>query len=501
MKRILVVDDEQPVVDHLVRIVERELADAFTVVGTASSGRETLEKVASLQPDIIVLDVRMPGLSGLDTIRELRRRGSLAAFILSTAYERFDIAREALELGISGYLLKPVTKDALGQALKTASDQLDRRAEEKRREFDGQEKDVQLRGYVVEAYLTGLMLGRNDLGMRGLREWIGIDKPWGLIAVAAFVHSAQEGRKALDLVLQYKSRAFCGPMASGRCLIFQALGSASEAEEAEAQLVATLRAAPGEHLQPENLRLGFARPRLVEELAQAWPEALIRLSGKTPAASARFASGGTFEEEEEFQTALMEGDQDRVRYCFEALLVPFEAGNPSLSDRYRIVALLGWALGRLVALGYLEESVAHHGMDFDDLRQAADGQEFCLLARSRLPAITGALSRAQRWSVWVSRAMEYIRVNFGQPLTLDLVAERAGISAKRLSRLFVDELGQGFSEYLIDYRIEKAKVMLSLPGVSIKQVSKECGYSDPNYFARLFKKVTGKTPSDFSSVP
>ena len=81
---------------------------------------------------------------------------------------------------------------------------------------------------------------------------------------------------------------------------------------------------------------------------------------------------------------------------------------------------------------------------------------------------------------------------------VDLVAEAVGLSPKRLSRLFIEEVGVGFSDFLIDLRIEKAKGLLVLPGVTIKQVSAECGYPDPNYFARLFKKVTGLTPSEFS---
>jgi YesN/AraC family two-component response regulator len=63
----------------------------------------------------------------------------------------------------------------------------------------------------------------------------------------------------------------------------------------------------------------------------------------------------------------------------------------------------------------------------------------------------------------------------------------------------VEETGRGFSDYLIEYRIERAKELLSLPGASIKQVSASCGYPDPNYFSRLFKKVTGLTPTTFSS--
>lgn len=503
MKRVLVVDDEQHVVDHIVRILEREAPEEFTVAGTASSGRETMEKVPVVQPDLIVMDVKMPGLSGIDTIRELQRRGTSATFLLSTAYERFDIAREALELGITGYLLKPVTKEALLQGLRNAADQWDRRLEVKRREFDLQEQSRQIRGFAVEAFLGGLMLGRaSDVAVQGLRAWLGIDKPWGLVAAAGFVHHPKAGRDALESVLQYKTQALCGPLVSDRCLVFQALGSPDDAPAVEAQLLDILGSERGDDLQRGNLRVAFADPRPLDDLDKAWPQALGRLSGRRPSEGpGQFLSGRGFDEEDEFQSALLQGDAERLRFSFESLLSPFESLDlVPVSDRYRIIILLGSALGRLVALGHLEESAAHQAMDFDDLRQAPGGREFCLQARTRLPVITGALNRAQRWSVPLTQAMEYIRHNYGQPLTLDAVADRVSVSPKRLSRHFTEELGQGFSDYLIDFRIEKAKILLSLPGASIKQVSKECGYPDPNYFARLFKKVTGTTPSDFSAI-
>jgi len=504
MKRILVVDDEQHVVDHILRIVEREVPGEFLVAGTASSGRETLEKVPQVQPDIIVLDVRMPGLSGLDTIRELQRRGSTAAFVLSTAYERFDIAREALELGVTGYLLKPVGRDSLVQGLRNASLQLDRRMDAKRQEVDARERAKQIQGLAADAFLEGLMLGRKiDQGVQVQRTWLGIDKPWGLVGVAAFVSHPENGHRGLETVLQYKSSALCGPLVGNRCLVFMALNAAAEAPEAQRTLTDALRCDWGEDYPAGDLKMAFADPLPFEELNLGWPQALGRLLGRGPASEGtpRFASGGAFEEEEEFHAALLQGDPARVRMSFEKLLSPFEdAGVVSVADRYRIISFLGSALGRMVGLELLDEAVVHQGMDFDDLRQASGGAEFCLLARSRLPAITGALNQAQRWSPSLSGAMEYVRVHYGQPLTLDSVAEHVGLTPKRLSRYFIEELGQGFSDYLIDFRIAKAKVLLSLPGASIKQVSQECGYPDPNYFARLFKKVTGTTPSEFSAI-
>lgn len=498
MKRLLVVDDEKHVVDHIVRIVERDLGGEFVVAAVASSGREALEKVPVVRPDIVVMDVRMPGLSGLDTVRELKRRGESAAFVLSTAYERFDIARDALELGITGYLLKPVVKDKLAQALRAAGELVDQRSEVERRDAAFRERDDEVRGLAAEAFLANLMVGRTSEALdRGLTSWWGVVKPWATVIAVAFRGRPEELHRSLEALLLYKTEALCGPLVGGRCLVFLPLGGPEGPEVAA--LVAVVKAGLPEAWTSGTLRLGVSDPRPRGELEGAWAQALGRLGGRRDEAD-RGTGARNFEAEEDFHAALLKGDSDRVKETLEELLEPLEgAFDVAVADRYRIIMLVGSALTRLVGLGHLDEDSARYWMDFDDLRNAEGGREFCLLARSRLPVITGALALGRHRSVWVAGALEYVRQNYSQPLTLESAADHVGLSPKKLSRLFIDEVGQGFSDYLIDFRIEKAKVLLSLPGTSIKQVSLECGYADPNYFSRLFKKVTGFTPTDFAS--
>lgn len=498
MKRVLVVDDERHVVDHIVRTVERELSDEFVVVAVASSGREALEKVPIVRPDIVVMDVRMPGLSGLDTVRELKRRGDSVAFVLSTAYERFDIARDALELGITGYLLKPVVKDKLAQALRAAGEHVDQRRQIEVREAASREKDDQVRVLVAEAFLANLMLGRTSAALdAAVSSWCAVVKPWAVVVAVAFRSRPQELHTALEALLLYKTEALCGPLVDGRCLVFLPLADAEGAEVGA--LVSTVKGGLSEAWASGSLRFGLADPRPRDQLAGAWAQALGRLGGRRDETE-RASGTKNFEAEEDFHAALLKGDSERVKETLEELLEPLEAGfDVAVADRYRIIMLLGSALTRLVGLGHLDEASARHWMDFDDLRNAEGGREFCLLARSRLPVITGALALGRHRSMGVSAALEYVRQNYSQPLTLESAADHVGLSPKKLSRLFIDEVGQGFSDYLIDFRIEKAKVLLSLPGTSIKQVSLECGYADPNYFSRLFKKVTGFTPTDFAA--
>ena len=97
----------------------------------------------------------------------------------------------------------------------------------------------------------------------------------------------------------------------------------------------------------------------------------------------------------------------------------------------------------------------------------------------------------------VSRAASYIREHYAEEITLDEVSRLVDISPYYFSKLFKQETGENFIEYLTYIRIEKAKEFLANPRCSIKEVCIMCGYSDPNYFSRIFKKYVGMTPSEY----
>ena len=116
MLKILVVDDEKPARDRLSRMVE-ELPQ-FTVVGTARSGEEALEAIVKLHPDILLLDISMPGMDGMSLAHAMQRGGLRAAVIFCTAYQ--NQALEAFEAEAVDYLVKPVRAERLRQALEKA---------------------------------------------------------------------------------------------------------------------------------------------------------------------------------------------------------------------------------------------------------------------------------------------------------------------------------------------------------------------------------------------
>jgi two-component system response regulator YesN len=98
----------------------------------------------------------------------------------------------------------------------------------------------------------------------------------------------------------------------------------------------------------------------------------------------------------------------------------------------------------------------------------------------------------------VNKARQYIDENYMKELTLDDISRMVNISSYYFSKVFKEETGENFIDYLTKLRIEAAKNLLKTTSKSMKEISAEVGYPDPNYFSRNFKKYTGKTPTDYA---
>jgi len=525
MKRVLVVDDEHPVVEAIELMVRRDLSAEFTVAGNASSGREAVEKVMALAPDIVLMDIWMPGISGLDAVREIRARGLPCVFILVTAYERFDIAREAMELGVLDYLLKPVAKDKLAAALRTAASIADRRFELERREIEHREREERLRSFVEEAFLRAIMMDEGDrFDAERYRAALGLDQTWAVVAAAAFLpvpgapDPEAEARGLFEgfrSTVRYKTRALVGPFMSGFTVVLIPLASPESAEAGIAGFRSIVEQAHEPELARGILSIGYAPPGPMHEANQAWSRAFREalavpgLAAPDPTSAALpgqtagdGASASGWENARVFVASLVGGDSGRARVALEKALesLPGRRDVP-LADRYRLIALFAEAYREFERRCYLGPDEARAAMDFEDLRTADGVAGLGLAARARFATLSGAARRAPRWSAPVARAIAFVRENYGRPISLESAAAEVPLSPSHLSRLFVEETGRGFSDFLIAVRIERAKELLLEPGASIKQVSATCGYPDPNYFSRLFKKVTGFTPTAFSYEP
>ena len=186
---VLVVDDEQ---DQRQAIIERvRWADAgFEVVGEAENGVEALDLIEALEPDLILTDIRMPMISGLELARRVREVRPATQIVILSGYDSFEYAREAIDYNIISYLLKPISSDELSAALFDIRRKMDERLGQL---LPSQDPDIeaQLHRLRVIEFLLPLILGVNELkqddaDLLAKAQSLGISRPGFPLRVSVF---------------------------------------------------------------------------------------------------------------------------------------------------------------------------------------------------------------------------------------------------------------------------------------------------------------------------
>ena len=127
MYRILVVDDENIIREGIKCLFDYE-ALGFTICGEAATGEQALAQIRTLQPDVVLMDIRMPGLTGLEVVSQVRAEGYGGKVVIISSYTDFRYAQEAMRCGVQHYITKPIDEEELEQILRTFKEELDRQA-------------------------------------------------------------------------------------------------------------------------------------------------------------------------------------------------------------------------------------------------------------------------------------------------------------------------------------------------------------------------------------
>ena len=528
MKRVLIVDDELPIINGLQMLIKRYFQSQYTVVGTAQSGREAIEKSKLLAPDIVLMDVQMPGLSGLDAIRALSEQGGAKAFILVTAYERFDIAREALSMGVCDYLLKPVSRERLESALQAASNYLDKANSLEEKELETKELQQELAPIVQTAFFYQIChQHKNIVNVQLYKKLLNLPSDLGLMAVASF--SPNEGRpEALYdrfcTFLQYKTIALAGPLEDGRyCpwfLPIKATKAPKSTEAAQDEVEEFLNLAQSNFsslLATGEMQLVLGDVKPLDDVLQSWDSALRSYIGQNVGSGGENAQQSLGNNEEaslaaapqldtQFFDAVTEGEFAVAAQILDKILLGLDTGNardvPHEQVYFRVIGALVFATSSLAGAGLLSDAAYGESMNLAELQDLWIKGSYRLFGagvRSRFQRLQEHAAAQGEYSPFVVRALQYIENHYKEPISLETAAQAMGISAGHLTRLMSNELKKGFARTLIDYRMKKAKELLRKPNIAVRDVSQECGYSDPNYFARLFRRVTGMTPREYAA--
>jgi len=525
MYRILIADDEGLMLESLKTIIMSQYGDCCTLE-TAKTGRAVIEKTESFHPDIVFLDIHMPGINGIQAMKEVRKSNSTALFYIISAYDKFDYAKEAIDLGVEKYLTKPISRKTILSTVEEAIKKVDHNRALRRSQLEIQEKMEVIIPVMEQSIITNLLFQTEMQDVGYYLQLLDVEETCGYIMVIQFGTEYENGRLISPVRMSVQAQDFypdlrslvkaslnclVGPVMSNRIVLLVPHQGGQISYEDRILIVENTRRllTKLEEQLGAKFRAGIGRVRKIEDLQLSYREALRSLNGSksrvihTEDLQPEGLYGEEFPDETErrmfrfledgntsamlsesnifFDWMIQHYPDDRGNICLKVLEyiiraegIAFESGtvNYNFSDRN----------------DYLETATSF--ADYESLRQ-------WFVEKMAAACDTIHDYRESQSDSVIKKAQAYIRENYSHDISLDDVSRTVNISPYYFSKVFKEESGENFIEYLTRVRVEKAKELLEKPDLSIKIISSMCGYSDPNYFSRLFKKQTDMTPREY----
>lgn len=521
MYSLMVFDDEQIVIESVKHIVDNEFGNIH-VTQTARSGREAIEKVRMERPDIILTDIRMPGINGLEAVKEIKKIHNNIKFVIMSVYEYFEFAQQAVELGACEYLTKPVNRARLVETLERITRELD----EERRKFDQEletkEKLDKMLSVLEHSFIYSLLLSQEaDIGR--YKELFDIQSETGYIFILTFGEKSHHGDGVAlgDSVqyqrfynffrdcLIYKSKCIVGPVMLDRVVVYVAQNKEDEySSRVEAITYIEGIVQKIEHKYNMRFKVGIGKIHNDRDILISYQEALkalnhtegqrvIHIDDIAPNISS--AGFEMFADENRLIKAIEKGDP---QICLSILTDMFNKYNNIMGQegvRNRLIEIVVVAHRLAIENGVENDKCIEYSGYLSQLLGCKSQLEFEQMLIEKIGGIARRISRTKEKAIGyiVDKANKIINERFNQELTLDDISKELYISPQYFSRLYKQEMGVNFIEKLTAIRMENAKNLMKRGDLSIKEICYMSGYSDPNYFSRLFKKFEGVSPSNY----
>ncbi len=514
MMKVFLVDDEIAIRENLRNSFPWE-EKGYQLVGEAPDGEMALPMLRDLNADILLTDIRMPFMDGMQLCAEVQRTMPWVERIILSGYDDFAYAQRAISLGVKEYLLKPVTAKELEEAL----DRVRRQIEEKRRERESmsalRERLNSGNRFLQDKLLAALFTEEGDpeddeAVLRQMRE-LGVNLAAPCYCVIDIAFSAEGDRRmacrnALVSLAEMSGGGVqvCKSPKGARALV---MGDNPEDTEERAYSFAGSVLHLPEMEQEKNLLVSVGETvsgfSLIRQSMKGARHLRHLETAEGPAGRKIISVGEDNGALAPLTATELSPLYERLQYAaedeVEGILTEYTRSmDPTLALGYlRVAALL--AARRIVQEGEGDpREVLEDGLVEDALHTEGEAgfQRLAELLRRAIAYRNGR--RAGYGDPLISRARAFLSEKYADPnLMLQDVAGEVHLSQSHFSTVFAQETGLTFTQYLTALRIGKARELLEATDLRSSQIALEVGYNDPHYFSYLFKKNTGMTPSEY----
>ena len=513
MYKVLIVDDEEIIRRGLRVIIDWESLGVDEIF-TAASGEQASEILSRESVDFMLTDLCMVNMSGLELIERVNQMKTDMRIVVLTGYDSFEYARQCCRLEVHDFLLKPVDGPDLEQAVKKQLDLLRAAREEKERQQFEYRMEGITEQYWQEKLCRDLVKGRakeEELNRLCRERRCSPCQEVQAIVVLPVIEKEKSWKDHYEYqYLTAKNLCIslydaCGQGLTfedelGRIVICMFAGKQyDEVEERVRDLKEILSEETGRQV---NLLIG-CRAEGLKYLQTSYEDAISIIPRVKEKGAAVYNTPKSELRLKIFRETVAELQKIMEEHLNElpVLLKTYDTYIRCTKSYNLSESMMRRTLYQLISSLYYEYRIARGEKETDYVNRVIESLEQCSeeeMAEAGRECIQYLFGRGSRKTHEVIRlAKEYIHENLSQELSLASMAEQSFVSPVYFSRLFKQEMGEGFNEYVVKQRMEQAKTLLVSTGMRSGETAYKVGYKDVNYFSAAFKKNVGMSPREY----
>ncbi|WP_027628859.1 response regulator [Ruminiclostridium cellobioparum] len=535
MYKVMIIDDEFYFREALkVSIPWEELG--LEVCGEAKNGKDALEKVADLNPDIMIVDINMPIIDGLEFIQSVKETGIESKFIILTGHSEFNYAKQAVQLGVNNYILKPVNEEELISSLIEIKEIIKRETSIKF-EFEGLKQQVRdsiplLKDKLLNELLQGSLIPKENETLKKMEylkiniksdyylvitieldcgddtNWDNEEKQLWKYAVSNISSEILDEKFIFDICYDIDDRI---------CIIVGMDGTQNKGDfltqlESRLELV---RAAICKHLDfTITVGVGSEKAELFD-IPVSYRESIIALKHKLTLGKNRIIlyslvaesgiKGTVFSGEYRSQLLMniRTADEEEVNKLISQVFMRVRGENIHHQILFVVcIEMVAVCMEAMVEMGLRIEDVITQGSfnlveEIQSKKSIAEMETWIkeIFMHTLETIKKNKISKASRL---IEEVKKYISSNYqSSELSIDEIARNLFVNYAHLCFIFKRDAGVTINEYLTEFRIRKAKELFDSGNTLILDVASKVGYADASYFGKCFKKYYGLAPSKF----
>lgn len=474
MYQLVVVDDEKfsrSVVEKYIRSAQRN----FEVAGAFSNGEEALAFIEQHSVDVVITDIKMPKMDGMELCAQIRSRNKKCKIVILSGYGEFSYAQQAIKYGVCHYLLKPIDMEELCEALRKIEKQLD--GENAVEVHDEQSRRLNQEQFFVDAIL-GVTADRKEMPEAFARLEFPFEYERAKGKIIKF--QVKDYERFIQEVWNYEKDRLSIAVVNLLETCGENIYAYSVVHHGDTMIFAVVDGGyPSTYIEQMQ---DTARELLSLELRGE-----ILCQFESPAEiSQKFSMLKTLDTEVEMLVSYLKtGDKNSAQLMLKRLVYEYaKMGENSFRKLLQKLSV-----------------VLEGGSDFEHeltelynqypIGGLAEAEEFS----KRLLQLAGS-GEVRETDSLIQKIKKFVEDNYTNDISREDVAGAVFLNANYFSRYFSMKTGQSFSDYLLEVRMHKAVELLNNSG-TIYEIAKRVGYNDYRHFLRTFKKYTGYTPSEY----